>query len=78
MVDTNELADHVQENSDSSSTGETNVRMDSGTVSRAKSELGVSRNTELAPYIEALILDNLGYEDEAEDKVEDFKAQFEE
>lgn len=73
-----EIKESVQESKDSqTSSSETTLRLDRGVVSDVKSELGVSRNTELAPFVESAILEAVGEEERANEKLEEFKQQFE-
>lgn len=72
-----ELKATVQENkTNEGSVGQTNVRLDATTVQEAKQALGVSQNTELAPFVESAIYQAIGEEDKAEDKIEAFEKQF--
>lgn len=74
MVDPEDFAEAVPE--EDRTGGETTVRLDAGVVSLIKQEIGVSQNTELAPYVEAVLLESLDEQERAEGKVEEFKAQY--
>lgn len=75
-LDIEDLKTHVEENTKTKTVGKTSLRLDSGVVSDSKAKVGVTQNTEFAPFVEAVVLDAVGLEERAEDKLEEFKQQF--
>lgn len=66
----------VEKNSNTKSAGKSSLRLDAQVVSEVKQEVGVAQNTELAPFVEAVLLDSIGEGERANERLEEFKAQF--
>lgn len=76
-LDVDDLKTHVEDNTDTKTVGKTSLRLDANVVNDGKQSVGVAQNTEFAPFIEAVVLDAIGEDERAEEKLEDFKQQFE-
>lgn len=78
-LDLEQAKEHVESSKSNTNTaGLTTIRHDASVIQRAKEEVGVSQNTEVAPLLDAIISDYFGLDDVAEEKMEEFRNQFEE
>lgn len=74
--DIEELADHVEENTDNRTSGQTNLKADAPLVEEVKSELGVNMNSQITPLVESLLASFVGKEDSADERLDAFRNQF--